>query len=118
MRSATPVGRLTLFLKDTALGGAEISLLHLLSFLRSRSWRTAVVTHRQGETFQRFCDLTDLQLTVGFPYPRQPGSWPRLLPYILRARGVVAKNKPGVLLSGDFYTLWAALFLRTAQTPV
>jgi glycosyltransferase involved in cell wall biosynthesis len=62
--------------------------------------------------------LTDIQLTVGFPYPRQPGSWSRVLPYILRARGVVAKNKPGVLLSGEFYTLWATLFLRTAQTPV
>lgn len=109
---------LTLFVKDTGMGGAEVSLLALLSELRSRSWGTSVVAHRQGRMFDRFRDATDRQLVLSFPYPRQPASWLRLLPFRWRVRGFIARHNPDILLSGDFYTLWAALFFRSARTPV
>lgn len=119
--TSSPAGHpqcLTLLVKDTGLGGAEISLLHLLSYLKSRTWRTELVAHRKGRMFGLFSDATDRQLTVGFPYPRQPGSWFRLPSFYVQVRRQLNSCRSSILFSGDFYTLWAALFFRSPQRPV
>ena len=109
---------LTLFVKDTGLGGAEISLLRLVSFLRSHDWRTLLIAHRAGHLYGSFRNVTDGQLNVRFPYPRQPASWPRLINFYRRVRTQLCPDGASILLSGDFYTLWAALFFRSPHTPV
>ncbi len=48
------------------------------------------------------------------PYPRKPKTWIHLPRFIKEARKVIQSLPPGPcnLLSGDFYSLWAALRLR------
>lgn len=110
---------LVLFFHGTGLGGAELSALRLLEHVRARGWGTRLITCHRGELWDRFAAATDAQLLVPFPYPRKPATWLRL-PRFTRAVKTFLQNdaRRQVLLSGDFYTLWAALRFQRAGRPV
>ena len=104
---------------STALGGAEQILLEILKAARSWGMKTYLITRKEEALFADFCALTDDHLVLPFPYPRKPKSWVHLLSFYFKTRAWVKQlPHPVVVLSGDFYSLWAALLLKAPNRRV
>jgi len=96
-----------------AVGGAELCLLRILRQARDWGFPTYLITHQPDTLYSAFCDVTQQQLLVDFPYPRKPISWRYIYTFYQKANRFLNRiSTPIMLLSGDYYTLWASLLLR------
>lgn len=110
---------LVLLHHSTELGGAELSLLRILEECPRLGVQPFLATSRRGALFDRFQRAATRSIVLPFPFPRQPLTW-RFLPRFLwqMRRFLRDVPAPAILFSGDFYTLWAALWLQQANRPV
>ncbi len=104
--------------RSTALGGAELALLHLLSFLREKGYSTALVTESKGALFDAFSKNTST-LIIPFSFPNKPISQIKLF---LRHKRINKwlSNFSGTIswLSGDLYGLHTAIQLRRRDEKI
>lgn len=109
-----------LFVKNTALGGAELNQLAMLRALKDEGARVYLVLEEEGELHGEYEGVCDGILRTGFAYPGKLGSWVNVLRSIPRIKKFIGEI-PGdvVLVTGDFYPLWTTLKVgRALGLPV
>ncbi len=102
--------------KNLHWGGAELSLLHLIKWLKNLGVHSSLIAGSEGEQRTAFEEVCEQVIVVPLPYRRKPLTWFKIQKFLSTVEALTtAVGAPSVVLANDFYETWAC-HLATKHT--